>query len=163
MKRKSIILVPVFLILAIAVACFLTPPSHPPASVAFLGFTNPLAGSKESQATGNEPEALFCLTNSTTSRLDYHIEVDASGIINNTLSSVASAAGALDGHAIHTIPVVTPGGTNRWRFAVVTSISGPRPIWQQRIRMLAARVGIHPLVLASGRTYPQFTNLWTIP
>jgi hypothetical protein len=164
MKRKSIILVPGLLALAFGVASLLpAAPSHPPASVTFLGFTNSPVGSEELLATGNEPEALFRLTNNTASRLGFHIQLDAQGTGSNTLYSLAMAAGDLDGHSVYTIPVVTPRGTNKWRFVVVSSISGPRPVWQQRIRMLAARVGVHSLVPYSDRTYPQFTNLWTTP
>ena len=132
-----------------------------PVSVPFFGFTNEPAIGEAVRANGNEWEALFYLTNHTASKMGFHVDVDASGVGSNSVSSFAAAAGNLAAHTAYTLPVLTPGGTNGWRFLLVATISGPRPPWQQGVRALLSRVGAHPLFLASDRTYPQFTNVWT--
>jgi len=162
MKWKTVILAGALLTLACVTAMFLSSrPSAWPVTISFLGYTNQPAGSEAAAAVSNERQALFRLTNNTASRLAFRTDVDASGVGSNDVTSLASASGDLAGHSAYTIPVVTPGDTHGWRFLVVTSVSGPRASWQQRIRMLLGRAGIHPPFLASDRTYPQFTNVWT--
>ena len=132
-----------------------------PVPVSFLGFTNEPASGEAVRAAGNECEALFQLTNHTASKMRFHVLLDASGVGSNSVSSLAAAWGNLAAHAAYTLPVLTPGGTNGWRLLLVATISGPRPPWQQGVQALLSRVGAHPLFLASDRTYPQVTNVWT--
>jgi hypothetical protein len=160
MKRRIVILFAAFLVLAWVARHF--PAADPPAgpmTVSFIGYTNEPPGT----VPGNEPEAVFRLTNHTASRLDYHIDLDAVKPGRSAWESSLGGSGTLEGHGTCVVPVVTPGGTNQWRFRAVTSISGPRPPWQERVRVLLGRAGAHPLFLASDRKYLQLTNVWTVP
>jgi len=160
MKRRSVILAVTSLALACVAGRFLTAHPRPgPVAISFTGYTNEPAGTEAAAAAQNEPEAIFHLTNRTGSGLQCAFDFQA--VCTNGLSSRSGGEYYLAAHEARRLLMVTPVATNGWRFEAVFSVSGPRPLWQQRAGALLSRLGLHPVSLAGDRKYPQFTNVWT--
>jgi len=159
MKRRNVILVGAFLALGCVFALFLGAcPASKPLTVSFVGYTNEPAGTEAAAAIGNEPQAVFQLSNHTGSDLQCDFDFDA--VCTNGLSSRSGGEYHLAAHEARRLLMVTPAATNGWRFQAVISASGPRPLWQRRAGTFLSRIGLQPVWLAGDRKYPQFTNVW---
>jgi hypothetical protein len=165
MRRARTIFSICFIILGTAGAALLfrSLRASPPASIIFLCYTNRQKSAEELRAVGDEPEAVWRLTNHTAVSLKYQVTVDAFKVGRADSMSSCDASGKLEGHESYYFNTVTPGGTNEWRFLVVTAISTGRPRWQQHLAGLLVRAGVHLTSLNFDRTYPQSTNVWTTP
>ncbi len=132
-----------------------------PVAILLQGYTNALAGSEAAQYVGDEPEALFMLTNRTGSGLRCKFTVDAFRPERAVAESTSSGEVLIPSGAVRILSVVTPVTTNGWRFHAVISVSGRPPLWKTRIGNLLGRVGLHFRSLDSDTVYPTLTNSWT--
>ena len=160
MKRKWALFVAIFALVCGAAWFIAITPNGNPLSVSLLGYTNEPAGSEAALAVGNESQAVFELTNHSATALDYHMSVDVFKLRTSHPESTLVGSGSLAGHTANVFRVVTPGGTNGWRFLSVVSASGSRPRWQHRMGAFLGRVGIRPHFLSTERLYPSLTNSW---
>lgn len=160
MGRKKVILFVAFPAFACLAARLLGAcPAITPVSISFVGYTNEPPG----HVPGDEPEAIFRLTNHTASHLDYSVDIDAFKPEGRDSRCFMNGSGSLEPHGAHLVPVVTPGGTNNWRFLVVSSVSGPRPRWQYWVRTSFKGIGLRPGLFAGDRKYQPLTNTLTVP
>jgi hypothetical protein len=165
MKRNGAILVIAVVVVVAFVGWFLltAPAPSPPRllTVSFLGFSNalPFLGAPEEVRS---VRAVFQVTNHTALRMGYQIQAHGAQI-GGKGSAATQAGDELPGYGTGTFMVPTDVGSNGWRFLVVSTISRPRPAWQQRVREIAKKLGAHPVFVGPARTYPQFTNIWTTP
>ncbi len=130
-------------------------------TVSFLGFSNALpflAAPEEIRSL----QGVFEVTNHTAWKMGYLIQAHGYEI-RGMGSSSTQAGGELPGNGTGTFMVSTAVATNGWKFEAVVSISKPRPDWQQRVREIAKKFGAHSVFIGPARTYPPFTNKWTIP
>ncbi len=124
----------------------------------FLCYTNRQKSAEERRAIGDEPEAVFELTNRTSTPLRCDFSIDASNAISG-LVSYSSGSSEIPANAAYFVHVVTPDRTNSWQFVAVLSAPIPRPGWQRHLALLLSKFGAHPQSLIRAKTY-QTTNLW---
>jgi hypothetical protein len=110
-----------------------------PVSVAFLGYTNGPPATDIMPSLSDQTEALFVVTNHSSSRVTYQLRVDGFKPGQATAETQHSEPGFLAGHAVDVIRVFSPGGSNQWRFLVVLSTP------------------------ANAVVYPPVTNEWSTP
>src|SRR6266404_1264541 len=117
MKRRPPIFIISFAILACCAAFLLiNSPTSRPASISFLWYTNRVKGAEEARAIGDEAEAIFQLTNHTSSSLRCTFSIDGSNAVSG-LVSYSSGESTLPGHTTYCIPIVAPSSTNGWQFS----------------------------------------------
>jgi hypothetical protein len=160
MKRRAAILITFSFILGCtAVALFLPSPSTTvPASMTFLYYTNRQKSVEERRAIGDEPEAVFQLTNRMSAALRCDFSIDASNAVSGLVSYCSGSSG-VSANAAYLVYVVVPEGTNAWQFTSALSTPIPPTPWQWRLALLLSRVGAHPRSLTRTKTY-QTTNVW---
>lgn len=142
-------------------------PSHRttrgPLSLCFLRYTNHEWTDAAFIGLSERDEAVFELTNHTPVPLSFKYSIDGAKMDGRGVSTSSSGGGLIPGHAATYLPIITPSGTNGWRFEVHVAATGPRPPWQRRMGSIITKVGFDAGFLRLDRKYREVTNVWDIP